>query len=231
MEAGRGKRRRRGAGPSTKSNISGTCRKTAALGTRGGGHALVYQSRSRTRTHKHEELTMSDDLQTISTIATSVSAVAAAAAAIANWRNTSTFVRQLRNTTVDASLTAAFAFQAAVHKTIEFRENQMKGVDNITPEKTLAAYGDAWPRWEAFHQAYRIAQRYRKDLSPGLKDLKSPPDRACDLLSELRLSLRDDSWTPGGDNDPKDIRKAVDKIVDEIEAKAGLAEGTKSPHL
>jgi hypothetical protein len=120
---------------------------------------------------------MSDDLQTISTIATSVSAVAAAAAAIANWRNTSTFVRQLRNTTVDASLTAAFAFQAAVHKTIEFRENQMKGVDNITPEKTLAAYGDAWPRWEAFHQAYRIAQRYRKDLSPGLKDLKSPPDR------------------------------------------------------
>ena len=165
----------------------------------------------------------STDWTIVSAIAASVSAVGAATSAIANWYNTRTFIRQLRNTTVDASLTAAFALQAAVHKTIEHRVNQMNGVDNITPERTQAAYDDTWPKWVAFHQAYRIAQRY----SPGLGQLKPPlpPDKASELLTGLRENLRDAKWTPGGPDDPKDIRKAVDTIVREIQDIVGLAEG------
>jgi hypothetical protein len=157
-----------------------------------------------------------------SAIAAAVSATAAAASAVANWWNTTTFIRQLRNTTVDASLTTAFALQAAVHKTIEHRLNQLDGVDNITAADTRAAYDDAWPKWVAFHQAYRIAQRY----SPGLGHLEPlPPDKAAELLTELRISLRNAAWRPGGADDPKDIRKEADEIVKEMQKTVGLAEG------
>jgi hypothetical protein len=73
----------------------------------------------------------------------------------------------------------------------------MKGVDKITPEKTQLAYDDTWPKWVAFLQAYRIAQR----CSPGLKNLKPlPPNRASELLTELRESLRDTNWLAGGES-------------------------------
>jgi hypothetical protein len=154
-----------------------------------------------------------------------VSAVAAAISAIANWYNTYTFIRQLRNTTVDTSLTTALALQAAVHKTIEHRRNQMEGPGEINPEITQLAYDDTWPKWLAFLQAYRIAQRY----SPGLKDLKPlPPDRAMELLTELRESLRDANWRPAAQpdaGDAKDIRAEVDTIVDKMLEIVGLAEG------
>ena len=131
---------------------------------------------------------MSYDLPTLAVIAAALSAVASAASASANWWNTTTFVRQLRNTTVDACLSAAFALKAAVHKTIEHKANK---VDNITPERIQAAYDDTWPKWVGFHQAFRIAQRYNK----GLLDFNAP-DKTSDLLSQLRISLRDPSWTP-----------------------------------
>jgi hypothetical protein len=152
-------------------------------------------------------------LQTLAFIAAAVSAFFSAVSAAANWYNTNTFHRQLKNTTIDACVSAAAALKAAVHKTIELKANKE---DGITPQEIRDAYGDAWTKWVAFYQAFRVAQRYNQGLDVDA------PDQASRLLSGLRISLRDLTWTPGGAGDNRDIRAEVDKIVDEIQRRSGL---------
>jgi hypothetical protein len=167
---------------------------------------------------------MSYDAPTLSAIAASVSDFFSFISALLAWRNTNSFYRQLTNSTLDACLAAAVALKAAVHKTIEHKANKE---DKITSERIQKAYDDTWPKWVAFHQAFRIAQRYNE----GLKDKEfDAPDKTSDLLSQLRISLRDESWTPSWtprkpNDDAKDIRPEVDKIVDELQTRMGLAEG------
>ena len=152
--------------------------------------------------------------QDIATIVAACSAFFSAVSAAANWYNSSTFYRQLRNTTIDACVGAASALKAAVHKTIELKGNK---VDNITAAQIQGAYDDAWTKWVAFDQAFRIARRYNPALTVDA------PDDASRLLSELRLSLREPDWIPGGATDPRDIRGGVDEIVREVQRTSGLA--------
>ncbi len=151
-------------------------------------------------------------------IATAIAAFAAfcsALSAIASWYNSTTFYRQLKNTTVDSCIGTSAALKAAVHKTIELKANK---VDTIASEQIWGAYDDAWTKWVAFDQAFRIAQRYNPALN------FDAPDQTSRLLSELREHLRNADWIPGREpNDPKDIRKAIDKIVKEIQRASGLA--------
>jgi len=104
--------------------------------------------------------------------------------------------------------------KAAVHKTIELKANK---VDKITSEEIRGAYDDAWMKWVAFYQAFRIAQRYNKAFNVDA------PDQASRSLSELRISLRDPNWIPGGAGDKRDIRAEVDAIVNEVQRIGGLA--------
>ena len=152
--------------------------------------------------------------QDIAVIIAACSALFSAISAAASWYSSSSFYRQLRNTTVDACVGTASALKAAVYKTIELKGNKE---DKVAPEQISAAYEDAWTKWVAFDQAYRIAQRY----NPALK--VDAPDQTSGLLSELRLSLREPDWIPGGANDPKDIRTKIDAIVKEIQRTSGLA--------
>jgi len=94
--------------------------------------------------------------QDISIFIAACSALFSAISAGVNLWNTNTFRRQLKNTTIDACVAASGALKAAVHKTIELKANE---VDKITSEETRGAYGDAWTKWVAFYQAFRIAQR------------------------------------------------------------------------
>jgi hypothetical protein len=155
------------------------------------------------------------DWQALAVYVAAVAAICSALSAAANLYNTGTFHRQLRNTTVDACVAAAVALKAAVHKAIEHKENKE---DKITPERIQGAYDDTWNKWVAFHQAFRIAQRYNKGLD------FDAPDETSRLLSELRISLRDTTWTPGGASDVRDIREAMDKIVDLIQSRTGLSQ-------
>ena len=153
--------------------------------------------------------------QEIATFVAAFAAVCSAISAAANWYNSSTFYRQLRNTTVDACVASSSALKAAVHKTIELKAN---AVDKITPEQTWGAYDDAWTKWVAFDQAFRIAQRYNPALT------FDAPDQTSSLLSQLRDSLRDAAWVPGKEpNDARDIRGKIDAIVKEIQRASGLA--------
>ena len=151
-------------------------------------------------------------------IAIAVAAFAAfcsAVSAIAAWYNSNAFYRQLKNTSVDSCLSTAAALKAAVHKTVELKANK---VDAITSEQIRGAYDDAWTKWVAFDQAFRIAQRYNPALT------SDAPDQTSRLLSELREHLRDANWIPGKEpNDPKDIRTKIDEIVKQIQRASGLA--------
>jgi hypothetical protein len=152
--------------------------------------------------------------QDISIIIAACSALFSAISAGVNLWNTSTFRRQLKNTTIDACVAASAALKAAVHKTIELKANK---ADTISPEEIRAAYDDAWTKWVAFYQAFRIAQRYSQALNADA------PDQTSRLLSELRISLRDPNWIPGGVGDKRDIREEVDQIVNDIQRISGLA--------
>ena len=154
--------------------------------------------------------------QEIAAVIAAFSALFSAISAGVNLYNTKAFLRQLTNTTTDACVAASGALKAAVHKTIELKANK---IDNITPQEIRDAYSDAWTKWVAFYQAFRIAQRYRPELDKPKFDA---PDPASGLLSELRNSLRDPAWIPGGPKDPRDIRARMDAIVDEILSRSGL---------
>jgi hypothetical protein len=152
--------------------------------------------------------------QEIATIIAALSAFFSAVSAGVNLWNTKTFRRQLKDTTTDACVAASGALKAAVHKTVELKANK---VDNITPEEIREAYSDAWTKWVVFYQAFRVAQRYDQGLNIDA------PDETSRLLSELRNSLRDPAWIPGGAGDARDIRAKVDEIVDEIQRRSGLS--------
>jgi hypothetical protein len=154
------------------------------------------------------------DWQALAVYVAAAAAIFSALSAAANWYNTGTFHRQLRNTTVDACVAAAAALKAAVHKTMELKENRRK---DILLAQILSAHEDAWAKWVVLNQTFRVAQRYNQ----ALRDF-DPIDQLSRLLSELTDNLHDPEWIPHGDH-PKDIRKEVDRIVDEILRRAGLA--------
>jgi hypothetical protein len=154
--------------------------------------------------------------QEIAAVIAAFSALFSAISAGVNFYNTKAFLRQLASTTTDACLATSGALKAAVHKTVELKANK---VDNITPQEIRDAYSDAWTKWVAFYQAFRIAQRYRPEFGKPKFDA---PDQASGLLTELRDSLRDPAWIPGGPKDPRDIRAKMDELVDEIERRSGL---------
>ncbi|MEH2550524.1 hypothetical protein V1283_007169 [Bradyrhizobium sp. AZCC 2262] len=153
-------------------------------------------------------------LQTIAWIAAAVSAFFSAVSAAANWYNANTFRRQLKNTTIDACVSAAAALKAAVYKTIELKANK---IDKITDVQIWGAYDDAWAKWVALFQTFQVARRYKNMF------MADAPDQASALLSELRGNLRDPNWIPGGAKDPRDSRAKMDAIVVAIEQSAGLA--------
>jgi hypothetical protein len=153
-------------------------------------------------------------LQTVAWVAAAVSAFFSAVSAAANWYNANTFRRQLKNTTIDACVSAAAALKAAAHKTVELKANK---VDKITEMQIWGAYDDAWAKWVALFQTFQVARRYEN------KFIADAPDQASALLSELRGNLRDPNWIPGGEKDPRDIRAKMDEIVVGIQQAAGLA--------
>jgi hypothetical protein len=104
--------------------------------------------------------------------------------------------------------------KAAVHKTIEHKENK---IDPITPEQIRGAYDDTWVKWVAFYQAFRVAQRYTQKYD------FDAPDQTSALLTQLRADLRDPNWIPGGEKDPRDIRAAIDAIAAKIQEQSGKA--------
>ncbi len=149
------------------------------------------------------------DWQAIAVYVAAAAAMFSAASAAANWYNTGTFYRQLRETTVDAFVAAASALKGAVHKTMELKENKR---NDIHLERILSAHEDAWAKWLVLNQTFLVAQRYNQRLREGKFD---PVDELSRLLSELEPNLHDLEWRPHGDP-PKDIRKEVDRIVEEI---------------
>jgi hypothetical protein len=140
----------------------------------------------------------------IAAIAGAVSAIFAAVSAAINLFGTYNFRRQLRNTGLDACLSAAIGLKGAVHKTIELKANKE---DKIDPARIWGAYEDAWSKWILLAQTFRIAQRYDAGLD------FNAPDELSELLSRLRLGLRDANWDGSGTND---IRPRVDAIVAKI---------------
>jgi hypothetical protein len=102
-----------------------------------------------------------------------------------------------------------------VHKTKKLKENRRRDV--LQPQ-ILSAHEDAWAKWVVLDQAFRVAQRYNLALR-GF----DPPHELSRILLELEPNLYDLEWIPGGDSDPKDIRKEVDLIVREIARRAGVA--------
>jgi hypothetical protein len=155
------------------------------------------------------------DWQALAVYIAAFAAICSALSAGANLFNTGAFYRQLRNTTVDACVAAASALKGAVHKTMELKENKR---NDILVAQILSAHEDAWAKWIVLNQTFRVAQRYNQGLREREYD---PPDELSRLLSELTPNLHDPEWRPHGDQ-PKDIRKEVDRIVDEIHRRAGL---------
>jgi hypothetical protein len=147
-----------------------------------------------------------------------VSAIASAISAAINLYGTRNFQRQQKNTSIDACVSASAALQAAVHKTLEFKANKGNKVDDIPAAMIWAAYDDAWAKWVALNQTFRVAQRYKNAFK------QNAPDQASALLSKLRNDLRDDSWIPGGKGDPRDIRADMDAILTQIQKDSGLAD-------
>ena len=149
-------------------------------------------------------------------VAGAISATSAAISAKINYQNTRNFQLQQMSTTIDACVSASAALKAATHKVIEFKANKVNKIDDIPDAMIWGAYDDAWAKWVVLYQTFRIAQRYSNKFAADA------PDQASELLSRLRISLRDPNWSPGGPHDPKDIRTAMDNIVAEIHRVAGL---------
>src|SRR5262245_6374735 len=104
------------------------------------------------------------DAPTVSAIAGSVSAFFAAISAFVNAYNTSTFRRQLKNTSIDACVAAGLGLKSLVHRTIELKGRNTDGED-IKDSEIFAAYEEAWTKWVLFAQAYQIARRYSSKLA------------------------------------------------------------------
>src|SRR5437879_5516317 len=117
------------------------------------------------------------DWQALAVIVAAVAAIFSAVSAFANLYNTRSFHRQLRNTTVDACVAASDALKAAVHKTLDLKENRQK---DIVLAQILSAHGDAWAKWVVLNQTFRVAQRYNQALREF-----DPVDETSRLLSEL----------------------------------------------
>jgi hypothetical protein len=148
-------------------------------------------------------------ISTIAAIASAVSAISAAVSAGVNYRNSNTFLKQLKNTTIDACITAALSLKSAVHGTLELKTNKE---DPVKPEEIWAAYNSAWVKWVALSQAFGVAQRYTSDLP------LNAPDELSHLLSKLRIDLRKPDFPSTAD-----IRPKVDDIVKNICAALGAA--------
>ena len=156
------------------------------------------------------------DWQALAVYIAAVAAIFSALSAAANLYNTGAFYRQLRNTSVDACVTAASALKASVHRTLYLKENRQ---NDVVPAQILSAHEDAWAKWVVVNQTFPVAQRYNKGLREQGYD---PPDELSRLLSELTPNLYDPEWRPHGDQ-PKDVRNEVDRIVGEIHLRAGFA--------
>jgi hypothetical protein len=117
-----------------------------------------------------------------------------ALSAAANWYNSSTFYRQLRNTTVDACVGASAAMKAAVHKTIELKANRE---DNVTPEQIRGAYEDAWTKWVAFDQH----SESRSAITPRSRPTRPIRHRACFQdcapISAIPIGFPEEPTIPG----------------------------------
>jgi len=152
------------------------------------------------------------DAPTVSAIAGSVSAFFAAISALVNSYNTSTFRRQLKNTSIDACVAAGLGLKSLVHRTIELKGRNTDGED-IKDSEIFAVYEEAWTKWVLFAQAYQIARRYSSKLDPDA------PSKAALRLSELRIVLRNPDWK----QEAEKIRVAVDEIVKQTAATLGTS--------
>ena len=147
--------------------------------------------------------------QEIGAIAAAASAFFAALSSGASWFSTMNVRRQFTNASLDACLGAAIALKGAVYKIMAHKIEALGAVD---PVQVWAAYDDAWTKWLALNQTFRVAQRYAPSLN------FDAPDQLSGLLSELRLGLYAQQW-PG---DAADIRPRVDAVVRQIYLAVGL---------
>jgi hypothetical protein len=142
-------------------------------------------------------------------IATIAGAVSAFFAMVSAWISYYNFRKQSKDSSLDACLSAAIGLKSAVHKTIELKANKE---DKIDAGLIWGAYDGAWSKWVLLAQTFRIAQRYDDRLD------FNAPDELSELLSRLRLGLRDANWDGTGEND---IRPMVDAIVARIYTAVG----------
>ena len=145
--------------------------------------------------------------QTLSAIAGSFSAFFAMLSAAANWYNTRSFVRQLTNSSLDACVFGIIALEGAVYKTIEHKERAVKKIENIDQALLNSLLEEAWAKWITFTQAFYVTQGYNPKFNE-----RDAPDELSILLNDLRISLRDPNWLPGGESDKRDIRAPVTNI-------------------
>lgn len=119
--------------------------------------------------------------------AAAISAVASAFSAWASLYNTRTFERQLRNSTIDACISAAIDLRGAINSAIRVKAE----FGGNTPSKVWDAYTEAWSKWRAFTQTFTVVKRY---VGAGFHP-KNPDEALADLLKELRTEFASADWT------------------------------------
>jgi hypothetical protein len=149
---------------------------------------------------------------TVAAIAASVSAIFSAVSAIANVYNTRAYGRQLRNSTIDACLTAAIGLQSAIDRTITVKVNKEIDRDAIDPSEIWGAYTDAWSEWVSFAQKFQVVKRYGE---AGLN--METPGELSTLLLELRGILREVDWAKRA-NRGRDLENQINGIQAKVYA-------------
>jgi hypothetical protein len=140
-----------------------------------------------------------------------VSGWAASRSAQANIYNTRAYERQLRNTTIDACVSAAIGLRGAINRALRIK---VESADNYVTPDLWAAYTEAWSRCVVFEQTFTIVKRY---VSAGFHP--NEPDKSlADLLTELRPEFRTVNWALAEDKEFI-FQERVKAIVDDTVSK------------
>ena len=127
---------------------------------------------------------------TLSAVFAAASAMAAAVSARANVYNTKTFERQLRNSTIDACVSAAIGLRGAINRALKVKKS---GTAELG-----AAYTDAWSAFREFDQKLVVVKRYVA--------ADHYPKGEATALAALLDDIREDFW--GAVPTARDAREA-----------------------
>src|SRR5262249_38766496 len=146
--------------------------------------------------------------QTVSAVAAAASAIFAAMSAQANLYNTRAYERQLRNSTIDACISAAIGVRGAINRALRIK---VESADKFDAQDLWAAYTEAWSKWVVFSQTFTVVKRY---LGAGVHP-EEPDGSLADLLTELRPEFRTVNWALEADKEFI-FQRRVGAIVEDI---------------